>query len=149
GGPIVVWPTLTPAGDDASPLPLHKPTSSEPQLSARAQELDATFRDGVQDLGYVLDVADAGPAAGYVRDEDMLARAQRGPKDAGTWVVSARLEPAGGATYVLRIVAVPPKGKELRVRVETVKAEDVPVRGLVMLRDLLEPNALVTQPLAP
>jgi hypothetical protein len=134
GGPIVVWPTLTPAGDEPSGLPLHKPTTVEPTLAARAQELDATLRDGVQDLGYVLDLADAGPTSGHMRDEDLLLRAEK-----DTWVVSARLEPAGSSAFVLRIVAVPPASRQLRVRVDTVKAEDVAVRGLVMLRDLLAP----------
>src|SRR5262249_34682867 len=41
---------------------------------------------------------------------------------------------------LVRIVAVPPKGHELRVRVDTVKGEDVSVRGLVLLRDLLTPE---------
>src|SRR5213592_4607756 len=92
GGPIVVWPTLTPAGDEASPVPLHKPTAMEVQLSARAQELDATLRDAVQDLGYSLDVADPGPAPGHTRDQDLLDRASKRTEAGGTWVVSARLE---------------------------------------------------------
>ncbi len=136
-GPIVVWPTLTPAGDEPSSQPLHKPTTLEPILSARAQELDATLRDAVEDLGYALDVADPGPMSGHMRDEDLLARAAK-----DTWVVSARLEPAGSSSFVLRIVAVSPASKQLRVRVDTVKAEDVAVRGLVMLRDLLTPTSL-------
>jgi hypothetical protein len=141
GGPIVVWPTLTPAGDEPGPLPLHKPTAVEPSLSARAQELDATLRDGVQDLGYTLDLADPGPSPGHMRDEDLLARAAN-----DTWVVSARLEPAGSSAFVLRIVAVPPASRELRIRVDTVKAEDVAVRGLVMLRDLLTAAAVAPAP---
>jgi hypothetical protein len=144
GGPIVVWPTLTPAGDDASALPLHRPAPSEPQVQARAQELDATLRDAVQDLGYTLDVADPGPAVGHVRDTDLLERAARiggarGAPSTGTWVLSARLEYQGSNTFLLRIVAVPPKGRELRVRVESIKGEDVSVHALVMLRDLLTP----------
>lgn len=141
-GPIVVWPTLTPAGDDASPVPLHRP--KEPQLAARAQELDATIRDGVQDLGFVLDVADPGPSPGHLRDLDILERATtggpRGGKQ-GTWVVSARLEREQGEAYLVRIVAVPPNGRQLLVRVESVKGTDIAVRGLVMLRDLLSPQA--------
>ncbi len=141
-GPIVVWPTVTPAGDEASPTPLHRP--KEPQLAARAQELDATIRDAVQDLGFVLDVADAGPAAGHMRDLDILERATtggpRGGKQ-GTWVVSARIERGPGEEYIVRIVAVPPNGRQLLVRVESVKGTDIPVRGLVMLRDLLSPQA--------
>ncbi len=148
GGPIVVWPTLTPAGDEASNVPMHRPSSSERVLEARAQELDATLRDAAQDLGFTLDVADPGPSPGHMRDGDLITRAARGPggaatgvKNTGTWVVSARIEEASEGSYLLRVVAVPPNGKELRVRVETVKGPDVAVRGLVMLRDLLSPAA--------
>jgi hypothetical protein len=141
--PIVVWPTLTPAGDDAGATPIHRPAPNEGQVHARAQELDATLRDAVQDLGFTLDVADPGPTMGRARDLDLIERAARatahggGPTDPGTWVVSARLEPLGGDTYLLRIVAVPPRAKQLRVRVERVTGADVSVRGLILLRDLL------------
>jgi hypothetical protein len=47
---IVVWPALTPAGDDPAGGPLHRPSFSDAQLSARAEELDATLRDAAQDL---------------------------------------------------------------------------------------------------
>jgi hypothetical protein len=140
---VVVWPTLTPAGDAPSATPLHRPVPADKVLLERAQELDATLRDAVQDLGFTLDVADPGPAPGHMRDEDLLQRAQSafvGTAD-GTWVISPRLESAGGDTYVVRIVAAPPSGRELRVRVETVPADSVYARGLVMLRDLLSPQA--------
>lgn len=143
-GSVVVWPTMTPAGDDAASLPLHRPAPTEPAVLARAQELDATLRDAAQDLGLTLDVTDPGPAPGRTRDADILARASAPGAlgaDAATWVVSPRLEHAGGEQFVLRILAVPPKGRELRVRVENVKGADVAVRGLVMLRDLLSPQA--------
>lgn len=139
---IVVWPTLTPAGDDAGQSALHKPSPADGALAARSQELDVTLRDAVQDLGFTLDVADQGPTLARTRDLDILERAGKsssrgGPQDHGTWVVSARLEPAGGDSFLLRIVTVPPKGKQLRVRVEKVSSADVSVRGIVMLRDLL------------
>jgi hypothetical protein len=139
---IVVWPTLTPAGDEPGQTAVHKPLSTDVALAARAQELDATLRDAVQDLGFTLDVADQGPTSSRTRDLDLLERAGKSsargdPQDPGTWVVSARLEPAGGDTFLLRIVAVPPRGKQLRVRIEKVSATDVSVRGLVLLRDLL------------
>ncbi|HEY8078400.1 MAG TPA: hypothetical protein VIF62_29930 [Labilithrix sp.] len=143
--PIVVWPTLTPAGDEPH-ASLHRPIAGEGAIYARAQELDATLRDAVQDLGFVLDVADAGPSPGHARDLDMIERAARsgsrkGPEDTGTWVVSGRLEPLGGDSFLVRIVAVPPKGKQLRVRVERVSGPDVSVRGLVLLRDVLSSPA--------
>jgi hypothetical protein len=141
---VVVWPTLTPAGDDAAGQTLHRPTSSDPQLAARAQELDATLRDAAQDLGFTLDLGDPGPAPGRTRDADLIARAARtragSPEGSGTWVASARLERVSADLFIVRIVAVPPNGTELRVRVDSVKGADVPVRGLVMLRDLLSPQ---------
>lgn len=140
--PIVVWPTLTPAGDDVGATAVHKPAPTEGSVYARAQELDATLRDAVQDLGYTLDVADPGPTMGRARDLDLVDRAKHsagheGANDPGTWVVSARLEPVSSDTFILRIIVVPPRSKQLRVRVERVAGTDVAVRGLVLLRDLL------------
>ena len=144
--PVVIWPTLTPAGDAPGSAALHKPQpSSEHDAFGRAQELDATLRDAVQDLGFDLYVADAGPAPGHTRDQDLVERAAgsaaSGTPEGGTWVVSPRIESSSGGEYVVRIVVVPPNGHELRVRVETVPADSVGVRGLVMLRDLLSPSA--------
>jgi hypothetical protein len=140
---VVVWPTLSPAGDGPSPTPPRRPTPAEKDLFERAQELDATLRDAVQDLGFTLFVADAGPTPGHTRDEDLLARAAQSARgdaaggEQGTWVISPRVESAGGGQFVVRLVAVPPRGRELRVRVETVAGDAVGVRGLVMLRELL------------
>src|SRR5580704_16442043 len=144
--PVVIWPTLTPAGDSPSGSPLHKPQPvADKEAYGRAMELDATLRDAVQDLGFDLYVADAGPAPGHTRDQDLVERAAgsaaSGTPEGGTWVISPRIEASGGGDYVVRIVAVPPEGRERRVRVETVPADSVGVRGLVMLRDLLSPGA--------
>jgi hypothetical protein len=142
--PVVIWPTLVPAGDGPGGAALHKPQpQTERDVFAHAQELDATLRDAVQDLGFTLFIADAGPAPGHMRDQDLVERAARsaeaGTAEDGTWVVSPRVEAASGGDYVVRIIAVPPRGRELRVRVETVPSDSVSVRGLVMLRDLLTP----------
>lgn len=131
---IAIWPTMTPAGDDPGGLPLHKPTENESRTAARAQELDATLRDGAQDLGFILEVGEGALAPGRTRDSDMLDSAAR-----GAWVVSPRIEHGIGDNFIVRIIAVPPNGRELRVRVESIKGADVSVRGLVMLRDLLSP----------
>ncbi len=117
--------------------------AADKELFERAQELDATLRDAVQDLGFTLSVADSGPAPGHTRDEDMIAQAAgagASAADVGTWVVSPRIEPVGGGEDMVRIVVVPPRGRELRVRVETLTGDLVSVRGLVMLRDLLSPS---------
>ncbi len=143
---VVVWPTLTPAGDFPAGAALDKPRPTDKPLFERAQELDITLRDAAQDLGYALDVSDPGPAPGHLRDEDLIERAQSSGVDThedGTWVISPRIERAGGSAYVVRIVAVPPHGHELRVRVETVAGDSVYVRGLVMLRELLASPAAI------
>jgi hypothetical protein len=131
---------------------LHRPRPAEADVYARAQELDATLRDAMQDFGLDLDVADPGPSPDKMRDLDLIERAAHSTKragagaaapaaadksDEGEWVISARIEPDGSDSYMLRIVCVPPKAKSLRVRVERVRAQDIAVRGLVMVRDLL------------
>jgi len=147
--PVVVWPTLTPAEGE-----LRRPTEREGALTARAQELDATLRDGAQDLGLKLELGDPGPAPGRTRDLDLLdraARARTGASSAeaeGTWVVSPRLEPAGTDRWTVRLVVVAPDSNELRVRVETVRGQDVAVRGLVMLRGLLAPRSAAPRDVA-
>jgi hypothetical protein len=142
---VVVWPTMTPAGDEPTGAPLHRPGATEPQLAQRAQELDATLRDAAQDLGLTLDLGDPGPSPGRTRDSDMIARASKtragSLPGSGAWVVSGRLETVAPDTFLIRIVAVPPNGNELRVRAEVVKGADISVRGLVMLRALLTPQA--------
>ncbi|MGD0676618.1 MAG: hypothetical protein ABSC94_14460 [Polyangiaceae bacterium] len=144
--PVVVWPTMTPAGDAPRDAALHEPSpGAEKDLYEKAEELNATLRDAVQDLGFTLFVAETGPSAGHTRDQDLVERAGRsaagGEAAGGTWVVSPRIEQATGGGYLLRVVVVPPGGRELRVRVETAAADAVGVRGLVMLRDLLSPAA--------
>jgi hypothetical protein len=140
---VVVWPTLSPAGDEGAGVAQHRPTEAEQTLYVRAQELDATLRDAVQDLGFVLNVADPGPTASRTRDLDLVTRAAADGATAeqGSWVISPRIELAGPDAFLVRIVAVPPKGNVLRVRVERTKGADVAVRGLVMLRELMSPVA--------
>jgi len=139
--PIVVWPTQIPEPDDAAQEKDkdRKKSERDHALADRATELDATIRDAVQDLGFALDVADPGPAQSRSRDLDMVERAQRG--ESGTFVVNARLEPVSSDAVVLRLIVVPPKQKQLRMRVERVNAADLSVRGLVLLRELLTTNS--------
>src|SRR5258708_7561322 len=72
--PVVVWPTLSPAGDSTGPA-LHRPPAGPAKaLLERAQELGATLRDAVQDRGFTLYGAGTGPARGRARDGDLLRR---------------------------------------------------------------------------
>ncbi len=142
GEPIDVLPTLTPGGD--GPGTPHVPLASDGKLAQRAQELDATLRDAVQDFGLSLTLGDAG-AVDHVRDTDLLKRAAGSEGAPARWVLSPRLEPAGDDRYLVRIVVVPPGGSELRVRVEAAKGADVTVRGLVLLRGLIATSSAASE----
>src|ERR1700689_4453102 len=94
--PVVIWPTLTPAGDSPNSGPLHRPQpAADRDAFGPAQELDATLRDAVQDLGFDLYVADTGPSPGHTRDQDLVERAARSAAgalpDAGPWGGSPRI----------------------------------------------------------
>jgi hypothetical protein len=121
------------------PVVLLKTIGSE---GDQAQELDATLRDAVQDLGMRLPLGE--PTQTASRDIDLIERAGVGD---GTWVVSPHVEPQDGNTFLVRILAVAPRSKEIRTRVELVKAPDVAARGLVMLRDLFRAEPATTNPL--
>jgi len=142
--PVVVWPTLTPAGDSPSGGALHRPRTTEKELHELAHQLDSTLRDAVQDLGFALSVADDEPSPLSTRDDSILDRASRSAigeiADDGTWVISPRIEHADHEMFIVRIVAAAPRAHELRVRVQTVSSDSVSVRGLTMLRDLLSPE---------
>jgi len=136
---IVLWPTLTPAGDSAGQVLVRKPSASDGLIAARAEELDATLRDAAQDFGFVLNVSDPGPAKGRTRDSDILERAARSDAtDRGTWVVSPRLEATGNDAYYMRIAVVAPRGDEVHVKAIDVQGDDVSARGLVLMRQLIE-----------
>ena len=127
---VVVWPTLTPAGDEPSPV-IAAPAEGHGAAGGarRAQELDATPARPVQDLGFTSGRGRRGAVRrGTCATRILVLRASDTHSAGGAWVVSARLEHTGGDNFVLRIVAVPPKGRELRVRTENVKGADVAAR---------------------
>src|SRR5262249_40469174 len=77
---------------------------------------------------------------------DLVERAGAGD---GAWVLSPRIEPQDDGSFVVRILAVPPRSKEVRTRVEIVKGSDVAARGLIMLRDLVREHPTAPSTTAP
>lgn len=144
---IVVLPTVTVGPDGAA----RAPTPAEGRLFEKAQELDATLRDGVQDLGFTMGVGDSDEGPPKVSELEILERASQppgtSPETRGTWVVSARLErvapqkPREPGEFLVRVVVVPPGGRELHVRIARARASDVSARGLVLLRELLSSSS--------
>ena len=131
---VLLLPTLTPGGDEVSGKPLHAPTLVDGEVRARADELDATLREAIEDSGFALAIPDADELARGLRDRSLLDRATQG--EHGRWVLSPRLERDGGR-WQLRFVAVAPGERELRVRLDDTTALDLPARALVALRQLL------------
>jgi hypothetical protein len=131
--PAVLWPTLTPAGDEPAGEALRIPGAKDGPLAERARDLDMLLVDTAQDLGLTVDLGRRPyDKPRTTRDLDLVEEANA----TRAWVISPRLEREGGE-YVVRIVAVPPGGRTLRVRVERVKGPALSVRAAVMLRDLV------------
>lgn len=130
----IVLPTVTPVGDSANAV--RRPSEKDGPLAERAREIDAVLADAAQDLGLSLDVGRRGAEAAQARDADFAETAA----SLGVWVFSPRIE-RDGADLLVRIAAVPPGSKVVLVRSERVSAERMPVRLVVMLRDLVRANA--------
>ncbi len=142
---VLLLPTLTPGGDDAAGKALHAPTVADGEVRARADELDATLREAIEDSGFSLAIPDADELARGLRDSSLVERATAG--EHGRWVLSPRLEREAGRWH-LRFVAVAPGDRELRVRIDEATTLDLPARALVALRQLLLRRS-ASQPVAP
>lgn len=136
----IILPTVTPVGEGGASS-LRRPVEKDGPLVERAREVDSVLADAAQDLGLSLDVGRRAGETPQARDVDFADSA----KGLGTWVFSPRIE-RDGSELLVRIVAMPPGGRVVLVRSERVSAETMPVRLVVMLRDLVRANAGKTAP---
>lgn len=127
-GPVLVQEPAKAKGDKE--LPLRRVLATD-LFAARAKEMESALRDAAQDLGLLIDVGVPLPSDG-ARDIELVKAAA-----AGQWILSPRLEPTGSDSFVLRIVAVPPKSPTMLVRVERVSGATLATRAVVMLRDFV------------
>jgi hypothetical protein len=108
-------------------------TGRELLASTQAQRLDVLLSDAIQDLSLTLDLSErASQEARELTDVELVARATK----AARWVVYPSID-ARGSDLIVRLAAVAPATKTVIVRVEPVRAADLPVRAIVMLRDVL------------
>ena len=126
-GPVLVPPLAV----EKSKELLRRVLPTDPWL-ARTKELEAALREAAQDLGLALDLGTTLTGDG-ARDLDLLTSAAE-----GHWAISPRLEPTGGDTFVLRILAVPPKSTTVLLRVEKVDGKQLATRAILMLRDFVQ-----------
>lgn len=144
GEAALLWPTLTPLGDGVSPGPLRLPGEKDGVLAERARLLDRVLTEAAQDLGLLVDVGAQKPSLPRAfRDGELVEEA----RERNAWLVSPRIERDGGELLV-RIVAVPPGSRVVLVREERMSAARLPVRAVVMLRDLVLQRASAARPVS-
>jgi hypothetical protein len=98
----------------------------------RAEQLDKILSDAVQDLGFTLDVSDdSNGEVGELTDLDLLARGR-----GDGWLVYPTID-LRGPDAVVRIAGVAPGSSVVNVRTEVVKPNELAVRAVVMLRDVV------------
>ena len=105
----------------------------EPRRWRVRRQLDLTLSDAAQDLGFTLDLSErASQDDRELGDLEVIARAAKGTR----WVVYPSIE-MQGSDMVVRLVGVAPGSKVAVVRTEVVKASELAVSAVVMLRDVL------------
>jgi hypothetical protein len=131
---VVLLPTVTPIEEGPGELPvLRRPEERHGIERLRwARRLDAALGEAAQDLGLTIDVSGrAGFSERDLAEEALVERA------ADTWVVSPRLELQGSKLRV-QIMAVAPRSNVILVRVQELEPRELPLRAMVMLRDVVQ-----------
>jgi hypothetical protein len=127
----VLLSTMIAAGDA-----LHAPTSAEGELAPLAASLDALLADTAQDLGLNVDRGPRpAPDPAHLGDAELLDLA----RSSGRVLIlpSLRAVAAASRDVELRVVLADPAARSLRVRSERITRDDVAVRAVVFLRDLV------------
>ncbi|MEP7124083.1 MAG: hypothetical protein ABJE95_24360 [Byssovorax sp.] len=127
---------------------LHAPRPAEAELAPLAASLDALLADTAQDLGLALDRAPrAAPDPAQLGDAELLALSR---SSAGVVILpSLRAVAPASRDVELRLSLADPSGRSLLVRSERVARDDVAVRAVVLLRDLVADLSGVTRPRSP
>jgi len=115
---------------------LHAPTPADAELAPLAASLDALLTDTAQDLGLTVDRGPrAAPDPAHLGDAELLEQA----RSSGRVLVlsSLRAAPNAPRAVELRIVLANPSARSLLVHGERVARDDVPVRAVILLRDLV------------
>ncbi len=113
--------------DDGRALDDGAHPSADGQLERLWRLTDQTLADGAEDLA--IDVTFSPPTSGHTDERSLLASSKRG------WSLAAQLTRTSGGLQ-LRLSAVAPGERLLRVMVENVTDETLVVTLLKMLRDL-------------
>lgn len=127
--PVVFLPAVLAEGGARRP-----PSQSEPELLMMATGLDALLSDTAQDLGLNVDLTYRAPASSdRLLESDLAAQARA----RGGILVAPSLELLPGGEVEIRLLLADARSRALKLRVERVARDDLAVRTVVMLRDLV------------
>ncbi len=123
---------------------------TDPDLALSVAGLDALLVDTAQDLGLSVELAYRPPPRFLkVSETDLPALS----KELGGFLIMPTLTPLSGGDIEIRLVLSDPRTRSLKLRVERAERDDVAVRAVVMLRDLvmesLAPGAKGSAPIQP
>lgn len=102
----------------------------DPETLALAQKVDAILYEAVQDLGLSVDISGRPAQSPDESDEQLLASATE------AWVVAPRLE-RRQRRLVLSIAVAPPGSRVLYTTSSTIQPDELEMRAVVMMRDLV------------
>lgn len=139
--PVAFLPAVLAEGSARRP-----PSQSEPDVLLMATGLDALLSDTAQDLGLDVDLTYRAPASsGGLLESDLVEQARSMNKI----LVAPSLELLPGGDVEIRLLLSDPRARALKLRVERVERDDLAVRAVVMLRDLvLEARSFGSTPAA-
>ncbi len=111
-----------------------KTDASDPEMLMMSTGLDALLVDTAQDLGLSVELAYRPPSRlPQLSEADLPALSQA----LGGFLIMPTLLPLQGQELEIRLVLADPRSRSLRLRVERTEREDIAVRAVVMLRDLV------------
>lgn len=127
---------------------LHARTTGGAEAAPLAESLDTLLADTAEDLGLGIDRAPRpAPDPAHLGDAELLALARS--NSAVLILPSLRVISPGSRDIELRLVLADPAARSLLVRSERVARDDVAVRAVVLLRDLVADLGGVTRTLSP
>ena len=127
---------------------LHARTTADAEVAPLAESLDTLLEDTAQDLGLAIDRAPRpAPDPAHLGDAELLALARS--NSAVLILPSLRVISPGSRDVELRVVLADPAARSLLVRSERVARDDVEVRAVVLLRDLVADLGGVARPPSP
>lgn len=111
-----------------------KEAAEDPDLAMVAAGLDALLVDTAQDLGLSVELAYRPPAQpSQLSDGDLVTLS----RSLGGFLIRPTLRPLPGREVEIRLLLADPRARSLRLRVERAGLDDLTVRAVVMLRDLV------------